>query len=153
MKSLFLVVLFGLASKGLFAQAGSNVTNSAAKESVNSLDTTNMAKIFVIRSTGHVGSAVNLRVLVNDVNFCKIKNNRYAMFYVNPGVHIFNATSWDKPGTDAKFALNVPVEAGKTYYMSMKMKQKFFGIEITLEEITYNTAAPMLEKYKRDECD
>jgi hypothetical protein len=47
----------------------------------------------------------------------------------------------------------MPVEAGKTYYMTMQIKQKFIGIEIYLEEVTYNTAGPLLVKYKQDECD
>ena len=153
MKKLILAVLVSLATAALHAQTDTTTTNPAQKDSTTTVDTTNMAKIYVIRSTGFTGSAVNLRVVVDSVNYCKIKNNRYAQFYVKPGTHIFNATSWDKPGVNEKFGLKMPVEAGKTYYMSMKLKSKFVSVEITLEEITYNTAAPMLEKFKRDECE
>ncbi len=116
-------------------------------------DTLNMAKIYVIRATGHTGSAVNLRLLVDSVVYCKIKNNRYSIVYVPPGMHLFYATSWDGR-TKEKLALKMQVEAGKTYYMSMRMRQRFFENEIFVEEITYNTAAPLLEKYKQDaDCD
>jgi len=148
MKILFTVLLFLAASARLFAQIDTSKTPSS-----KAIDTTAMAKIYVIRSTGHVGSAVNLRVVVDGVNKCKVRNNRYAVVFVEPGTHQFNATSWDKPGTPEKFALKMPVEAGRTYYMTMQIKQKFMGIEIYLEDVTYNTAAPMLSKYKQDECD
>jgi hypothetical protein len=148
MKILFLSVLFALTSATLFSQ-----TDSTNAPSSKTIDTVSMAKVYVIRSTGHVGSAVNLRVVVDDINRCKVRNNRYAVVFVEPGTHRFNASSWDKPGTPEKFALKMPVEAGKTYYMTMQIKQKFMGIEIYLEEVTYNTAGPMLSKYKQDECD
>ncbi len=126
---------------------------SAIKDSTKILDTANMAKIYIIRSTGHVGSAVNLRVLVDEIPYCKIKNNRFTIFYLQPGTHKFYATSWDKPAAKDKFALSIPVEAGKTYYMSVHIKQRFVGIEIFLEEITNNSALPLLSKYKEDKCD
>ncbi len=153
MKKLFLILFFTSACTILFAQTDSTNASRPAADSAKTIDTTAMAKIYVIRSTGHVGSAVNLRILVDNVMFCKVRNNRYAEFYVQPGTRLFNATTWDKPGSGEKFALKLPVEAGKTYYLSLKMKQKFMGIEILAVEVTYNTAGPLLQKYKRDECD
>lgn len=153
MKKLLLLLFFTPAVNFLFAQ--SDTTNSIVSigDSTKTNDTLAMAKIYVIRSTGHIGSAVNLRILVNDMMFCKIKNNRYALFYVKPGTHMFNATTWDKPGTPEKFALKMPVVAGKTYYLSLKIKQRFMGIEVLVEEVTYNTAAPLLQKYTHDACE
>jgi hypothetical protein len=153
MKNLVLATLFFFTCITLFAQADFTNITSAKTGITNSFDTTGMAKIYIIRSTGHVGSAVNLRVWVDSVMMCKVRNNRYAMFYVQPGMHAFNASSWDMAEPNSKIALKMPVEAGKTYYMSIHIKQRFFGIEISVDEITYNTAAPQLEKYKRDECE
>jgi hypothetical protein len=147
MKNFFLIVLFNCTTSLLFAQTDS--TNNAAKI----IDTAGMAKIYVIRSTGYVGSAVNLRLVVDDVMLCKVKNNHYAIFYVKPGTHMFNATTWDKATPKEKYALKMAVEAGKEYYFSMRIKPRFMETEIFLEEITYNTAGPQLQKYKRDECD
>jgi hypothetical protein len=151
MKILSLSVLLPLACTALFAQADSTNSSSGKTNPTIMMDTTAMAKVYVIRSTGHVGSAVNLRVVVDDVMKCKVKNNRYAVVFVEPGMHMFNATSWDK-GAREKEGLKMPVEAGKTYYMSMRIKPRFFETEIFLEEVTNNTAAPLLAKYKRDEC-
>ncbi|TDH28694.1 DUF2846 domain-containing protein [Segetibacter sp. 3557_3] len=153
MKNLIFAAIFTIAATSLSAQADSTTIDTSRSVQTNTVDSASMSKIYVIRSTGHVGSAINLRVLVDDMMFCKVHNNRYAEFFVQPGTHLFNATSWDKPGSREKFALKVPVEAGKTYYMTMKIKQRFASTEITLEEITYNTAAPLIAKYKHDECD
>lgn len=153
MNNLFLILLFIFAGTSLFAQTDSTNANAAKNLSDKIIDTGGMAKIYVIRSTGHVGSAVNLRLLVDDVMLCKVRNNRHAIFYVKPGEHMFNATSWDKPASKDKFGLKMPVEAGKEYYFSMRIKSRFAGIEIFLEEITYNTAGPQLQKYKQDDCD
>jgi hypothetical protein len=153
MKQLFFIVLFATVPTLLFAQTDFTNAGRAATDSDKTVDTASMARVYVIRSTGHVGSAVNIRLLVDDVVFCKVRNNRYAQLYVQPGTHMLNATTWDKPGTPEKFALKLPVEAGKTYYLSLIIKQKFMGIEVLVEEITYNTAGPLLQKYKLDECD
>ncbi len=148
MRSILLCLLLMIATAKAF-----NQEPTAKPDSTKTIDTANMAKIYVVRSTGHIASAVNLRVLVDDVAFCKVRNNRYAVFFVQPGNHTFYATSWDKPRAIDKFGLKMPVEPGKTYYMSMRIKQRFFDVEIFLEEITYNSAAPLLQKYKQDECD
>src|SRR5688572_9196649 len=102
MKKLLLVIIITLICTALSAQTDSST-----------IDTINTAKVFVIRSTGHVGSAVNFRIVVNDSMYCKIKNNRYAIFYVQPGQHTFYATSWDKSGTDEKLGLKLALEPGK----------------------------------------
>jgi hypothetical protein len=117
-------------------------------------DTINKARIYVIRATGITGSAVNMRIWVDSVVYCKIKNNRYAIIYVTPGAHNFYANTWDASKPNEKLALKMEVEAGKTYYMSMRMRERFFENQMFVEEVTYNTAAPLLQKYKRDEkCD
>lgn len=151
MKKSLLIALISFATTAVYAQT--DTASSGDIQHARTIDTANAAKIYVVRSTGHTASAINLRVVVDDVIYCKIKNNRYAVFWVEPGVHRFNATSWDKSGTPEKFALKMPVEAGKSYYMSMRLKQKLVSTEIFLEEITYNSAAPLLEKYKPDTCD
>lgn len=153
MKKLLLLLFFTPAVNFLFAQSDTTNPIVSIGNSTKTNDTLAMAKIYVIRSTGHIGSAVNLRILVNDMMFCKIKNNRYALFYVKPGTHMFNATTWDKPGTPEKFALKMPVVAGGTYYLSLKIKQRFMGIEVLVEEVTNNTAAPLLQKYTHDACE
>ena len=147
MKNLLLILAFILSGNMLFAQ-----TDSATTTAGKNIDTAGMAKIYMIRSTGYVGSAINLRLMVDDVIVCKIKNNRYSVFYVKPGTHVFKATSWDK-GSNDKMGFSMSVEAGKEYYFSMRIKSKFIDTEIFLEEITQNTAAPQLKKYKQDECD
>jgi hypothetical protein len=125
----------------------------AQTDSTKNPDTVNTAKVYVIRATGITGSAVKLRVLVDSIMYCRIRNNRYAVMYIQPGTHDFYATSWDGPKPKEKLALNMPVEAGKTYYLSIRMRSGFWQNEIFVEEVTYNTAAPLLQKYQQAECD
>lgn len=117
-------------------------------------DSSGMSKIFIIRATGHTGALVNLRAMIDDQIFCKIKNNRFAVAWVKPGIHKFYVTSWDGPSKREKLALEIPMEAGKTYYLRMVLKQRFFETQAYFEEITLNSAEPLLAKYKEDkECD
>ena len=154
MKPYILPIIFAFACTTLFAQTDSTKTNAGSTNPGKPIDTTAMAKVYVIRSTGHTGSMINLRLVIDNVMKCKIRNNRYSVVYVEPGTHSFNATTWDMPSAREKYAITMPVEAGKTYYMTMHIKTKFLNTEIFLEEITYNTAAKMLAKYKQDEeCD
>lgn len=112
------------------------------------------ATIYLIRATGHAGSLINFRAIMDDVNLCKLKNNRYAVVKAKPGVHKFYVTSWDAPSVNEKLGLEIPLEAGQTYYLRMIHKQRFFKNEMYFEEITQNSAAPLLAKYKEDtECD
>jgi hypothetical protein len=108
------------------------------------------AKIYIIRATGYQGWAVNFRIIVNDSLSCKIANNRYSVVELKPGVHTFFVTSWDAPRPKAKLGLEVPVEAGKSYYLRVIHKQRFAGVQMYVEEITLNSATPLLKKYKED---
>ena len=125
---------------------------SCVSVSVCAQDTTKpeMAKVYVMRATGFAGSAINFRVVVDDDISCKIKNDRYAVFTLRPGKHSFYVTSWDAPKTKEKLGLEIPIEAGKTYYLNMILKKRFMGIEMYFEEITKNAATPLLEKLKED---
>ncbi|HUS01552.1 MAG TPA: DUF2846 domain-containing protein [Chitinophagaceae bacterium] len=127
MKNLFFILPFIFTGTLLFAQSDSTNSNAAKKSPGKITDTAGMAKIYMIRSTGYVGAAVNLRLLVDDIMFCEVRNNHFAILYVKPGIHMFNATSWDKPASKEKFGFRLSVEAGKEYYFSMRIKQKFVG--------------------------
>jgi hypothetical protein len=136
--------LFLLAFSSAFAQ----------QDSIPSPDTINNAKIYVIRATGFTGSAVNMRFWVDSTVYCKIKNNRYSVVYVAPGNHSFYANTWDASKPKEKLALKMEVEAGKTYYMSLRIREHLIESQMFVEEITYNSAAPLLEKCKRvEKCD
>jgi hypothetical protein len=108
------------------------------------------AKVYLIRATGHTGSLVNFRTMIDNVVYCKLKNNRYAVVNIKPGMHNFYVTSWDMPKANEKLGLQIPIEAGKTYYLRMVLKKRFFESQMYFEEITQNSAAPLLTKYTED---
>ncbi len=151
MKTILFIAFFLCIASMVIAQT--DLSQKKPAISATPSDSASMAKIYVIRSTGHLGSAVNFRLLVDDAMQCKIHNKRYAILYVQPGTRVFHMTSWDKPNPKKKLGLSIPVEAGKNYYLTMRIKQRFAEVEFFLEEITYNSAAPQLEKLKKDDCD
>ena len=113
-----------------------------------------LAKVYIIRATGHDGSLVNFRVIVDDMVYCKISNNRYSILDFKPGKYTFYITSWAKPKTKPTLGLEVQLEAGKTYYLRMVVKDLYIKDPYYFEEITSNSALPLLEKYKEDtNCD
>jgi len=146
MKSFFVTLVFSFFLFHAQSQTDSIKNNSKIA------DTANAAKIIVIRETGHIGSAVNLSILVDKINYCKIRNNRYTEFFAEPGTHVFYAKTWDQANVSEKLGLNIPLEAGKTYYLTAHIKPRFMSTDIFLEEVTYNTARPLMEKYKLDAC-
>jgi hypothetical protein len=148
MRAQILLGLFVFAFTQVNAQADSS---SLAGDTINSPSASPaMAKVYIIRATGHTGSLINFRTMIDDVMYCKLKNNRYAVVNIKPGTHKFFVTSWDMPKTREKLGLEVPIEAGKTYYLRMMLKQRFFENQIYFEEITQNSAAPLLAKYTED---
>lgn len=108
------------------------------------------AKVYFIRETGFVGSLINFRAKINDSVVCKMSNKRYSIHEIAPGTHTFYLTTWDMP-KNKKNGLELEVEAGKTYYLRMVIKQRFFENVMYYQEITENSAAPLLEKCKLEE--
>lgn len=135
----FFAVSFFICSTGIYAQSDSSKAT---------------AKIYVIRATGHQGGGINLRVLVNDSLYCKIRNNRYSIIEVKPGIDTFYITNWGTPKANSKLGLELQIEPGKTYYLRMAVKERYFEVLYYFEEITKNSAEPLLAKYKQDtNCD
>lgn len=135
MKKLLLLLCLFAAGSAVSAQQDSTATT---------------ATVYIIRETGHAGGAVNFRVVVDDLQTCKIRNNRFSIIRLQPGTHNFFVTTWDAPNKKDKLGLEVPLEAGKTYYLRMIQKQRFVGIHLYFEEITKNSALPLLQKMKED---
>ncbi len=108
------------------------------------------AKVYVFRSTGYPQSGVNFRVVINDELTCKIGNKRYALLDVKTGVQTFYITTWDNPTKKKKLGLEVSLEAGKNYYLNMRVTTQGFETKIFFEEITYNSAQLLIEELEQD---
>lgn len=138
MKYFFLTVIICIGSLSLSAQ---DTTANAGT-----------AKVYIIRSTGFGGSAVKFRAWVNDSLICKLPNNYYSIHTIAPGSYTFHATSFDKYKMQEN-GFEIQLEAGKTYYFKIAIKKRAFDSYIYLQEITENSAAPLIEKCKKEvEC-
>ena len=112
-----------------------------------------MSAAFSIKETGFSASAVKLRAVTDDDVLCKISNNRYSIREIKPGTYKFYVTAWSSAKMP-KLALELPVEAGKTYYLRMVTQKHYWGgDQYFFQEITYNSAKPLLEKCEEEkEC-
>jgi hypothetical protein len=112
------------------------------------------ARVYFIRKTGHLGSAINFRVFMDSSVVCKLSNKHYSVLEVIPGNHTFYVTTWDSPNPKKDFGTPITIEAGKQYYLKMNIRQRFFVAEVSFDEITYNSAKPLIDKLKLDSnCD
>lgn len=120
----------------------------AQNDSTNALP----AKVYFIRATGFGGSMVKFRAWVNGEVICRLGNNHYSVHNIKPGNYTFHATSFDKYKMNEN-GFEMQVEAGKTYYLRMVIKKRAFESYIYIQEITENSATPLLEKCKEeDDC-
>jgi len=125
-----------------------------ARPAAAQTDSTRAVKVYLIRATGNAAALSNMRAVIDDATRCRLKNNHYSIVYLKAGTHRFYATDWVSPRTREALNLDVPMEAGKTYYLRMVRKQRAFKEERYFEEITANSAAIYLEKLKEDtDCD
>lgn len=142
MKKMIFLLMFNLAAGVISSYAQSD----SAK--------TGFATVYVIRATGSNGSAVNLRVYVDDEVYCRISNKHYSVLKIKTGTRTFYVTDWVKPKPDPRLGLELPLEAGKTYYLKMAVKKRFLELQFYFEEITKNSGLPLIEKYPEDtDCD
>jgi hypothetical protein len=119
-----------------------------SKETHAQDDTAHSAKVYIIRATGEDGALINFRVAVDDEIKCKIKNNRYKVIYMDPGKYTFYVVTWAQTNPSDDQGLTMELEAGKIYYLRMIAKKRYFSDPLNFEEITYNSAMPLLKKYK-----
>jgi len=107
------------------------------------------ATVYIIRSTGFIASMVNFSVVINDLIYCKLGNKRYSILELKPGVQTLYIVDWASPKPKQRYGLNMYLEAGKTYYLQMVMKEKLIGTpSLYFEQIPYNIAMPLIAKCK-----
>lgn len=110
------------------------------------------ANIVFIRDTGYFGWAVDFREFVDGKIVCKIDNKSYNTIELEPGKH---SITWQPNGNTLKkagkkIAVDVELEAGKTYYFEMGIVQKFTKYELRLDELQETTARKKMASLKED---
>lgn len=103
-------------------------------------------KVYLIRATGYTGSAVNYKFYIDDQLVCKQKNKSYSIHELNVGDHTISVLSGGLSNGKKSAPLKITVTEGKVNYVSVVSTQAGYANKITCQEITQNSAEPLLAK-------
>ncbi|SEA45408.1 DUF2846 domain-containing protein [Pedobacter hartonius] len=109
---------------------------------------TNAGQVYLIRSTGYTGSAVNYSFYIDDQLICKLKNKSFSIHDLGAGEHTLSVVSGGLSTGKKSPPLKIMVAEGKTNYVSVVSTQSGYANKITCQEITQNSAEPVLAKAK-----
>lgn len=106
---------------------------------------TKTGQIYLIRSTGYEGSAVNYSFYIDDQLVCKLKNKHYSIIDIPAGDHNISVSSGGLSTGKKSTPTLVTVIEGKTNFIEVVSTQKGeYSNKITATEITENSAKPIL---------
>jgi hypothetical protein len=114
--------------------------------SFGSFAQTKTGQVYLIRSTGYTGSAVNYSFYVDDQLACKMKNKSFSIHDLPVGDHTVSVTSGGISTRKKSVPLKITVIEGKVNYVSVVSTQAGYANKITCQEITENSASPILAK-------
>lgn len=110
-------------------------------------------QVYLIRSTGYTGTAVNYSFFIDDQLICKQKNKTFSVHELSVGDHTVSVSSGGLSTGKKSEALKITVVEGKANYISVVSTQAGYVNKITCQEITENSAKPILEKSKqKNDC-
>jgi hypothetical protein len=113
--------------------------------SLTAFSQTKTGKIYFIRATGYVGSAVNFRAYIDDNLACKLKNKTYSIHIVNVGKHTVAASNTGLSNQKKSKPFEVDVAEGKTTYIDV-----VWANEVSCQEITEKSAEVKLKGLKQN---
>jgi len=128
-KSLLLLAFLLTASFGAFSQ-------------------TKTGQVYLIRYTGYTGSAINYSFYIDDQLVCKQKNKLYSIHDLSVGDHTVSVVGGGISNGKKSTPLKFTVIEGKANYISVVSTQSGYVNKITCQEITQNSAEPLLAKSK-----
>jgi hypothetical protein len=107
-------------------------------------------QVYLMRVTGFAGSAVNYRLYVDDKLVCKLKNKSYSIHDISVGDHTVSVVSGGLSNGKKSAPLKITVAEGKANYVSVVSTEAGYVNKITCQEITQNSATPLLAKAKEN---
>lgn len=118
--------------------------------SFNGFSQTKTGQVYLIRVTGYTGSAVNYRLYIDDKLACKLKNKSFSVHDITVGQHTVSVVSGGISNGKKSAPLTITVAEGKANYVSVVSTQAGYVNKITCQEITQNSADPLLAKAKQN---
>jgi len=116
--------------------------------SLGAFSQTKTGQVYLIRSTGYTGSAVNYSFYIDDQLICKLKNKSFSIHDLPVGEHTVSVVSGGISNGKKSTPLKITVIEGKVNYVSVVSTQAGYANKITCQEITQNSAESVLAKTK-----
>lgn len=110
------------------------------------------AKLIIYRDKQFAGSALNFAIYINDVKLCKLSNNRYIEWEVDPGEIVVNAKRGGMEAFKKKTEIKLDAEAGATYFIRCDLQSSLMRTRMEMSEVTQNTAKRDMEEMQADDC-
>lgn len=98
-------------------------------------------QIYFMRSTNSIGSMLAYRVYIDGQVVCHLKNQRYSVHNVAPGVHTVAIKAGGLGGKETSIPMKIKVEAGKNNYMVVVN-----GNDVYLQEAVESSAQELLKR-------
>ena len=117
--------------------------------SFSAFSQTKTGQIYLIRSTGFTGSAVNYSFYIDGELTCKLKNKSFSIHDLPAGEHKVSVFSGGISNGKKSTPLKITVAEGKANYVSVVSTQFGYVNKITCQEITQSSAEPILAKAKQ----
>ena len=114
--------------------------------SLNVFSQDKTGQVYLIRSTGYTGSAINYRLYIDDQLACKLKNKSFSIHDISIGKHTVSVVSGGISNGKKSAPLTITVVEGKVNYVSVVSTQSGYANKLTCQEITQNSADPLLAK-------
>lgn len=121
-------------------------------EAFSQSDTTGAGSICIMRSTGFTGSAKKYKLFMDGRFMCKIPNNSYVKYSVDPGEHSFAVQTGGKELWPATEQVEVSVTVGGTSFLSIAMAMGMVDTRLSLNEVAEKNAEPRMKKLRQVEC-
>lgn len=117
-----------------------------------SLHSQTTSRIIFIRNTDPV-SLVKLNVFIDDTLVCRLASPRQSVHEVSPGKHSFMAQYTGKKAKEGakREAITIDCEAGRTYYLSLIIQEKFALKNLYCEEVTEASWKKFYSRIKLEE--
>ncbi|MEO3408414.1 hypothetical protein AAFN85_31150 [Mucilaginibacter sp. CAU 1740] len=110
---------------------------------------TKTGQVYLIRVTGYTGMAINYRFFIDDKLVCKMKNKLYSIHDLPVGEHTVTINSGGISNGKKSAPLKIVVAEGKINYVNVFSTQAGYSNKITCQEITKDSADPLLAKAKQ----
>lgn len=106
-------------------------------------------RIYFLRSTGYNWGGA-FKAFIDGKMVCNVQNKKFSVHEVKPGEHRFAVQFTGNEYTTKDEPVVINVEAGKSYYVQMAIKQKFAGRDLYCQEVTEGTAKTLMKELKED---